>query len=247
MSPGAWPEGYDRVVLAETDSTMAEAARRVRDLRGPTWILAHRQTMGRGRQGRPWKQPSGNLAATLIYKPWATPAEAAKRSFMAANALYETLALHIDRTQLALKWPNDVLLKGGKVAGILLESAGRGPMVDWLAVGFGVNLRHAPADVTGPFPPISLTGAGGDTVTPEDFLTTLASMFATQEAKLAALGFPRIREDWLRHAAKLGETITARTTRETLTGIFDTVDQDGNLILNTAKGVRTIPAADVYF
>ncbi len=228
---------------------MAEAARRAPDLDGPTWILARRQTEARGRRGRVWKQPAGNLAATLVYKPWASPAEAAKRSFLAGVALFESLALYLpDRGKLALKWPNDVLLNGGKVAGILLESSASGRVVDWLAVGIGVNLSHVPEGITGAdFRPVSLAGEGGEAVRPEEFLTTLASAYATQEAKLETFGFPRIREDWLRHAAKLGETITARTAREEVTGVFDTVDQDGNLILITALGPRTIPAADVYF
>ena len=225
---------------------MAEAARMAPGIDRPTWILAHRQTAARGRRGRDWQQPPGNLAATLVYRPWSTPRDAAKRSFMAANALFEALALFTDRTHLQLKWPNDVLLNGGKVAGILLESAGRGALVDWLAVGFGVNLIAAPPR-GGDFRPVSLTGEGGEFVAPRAFLAVLASHFATQEAKFAALGFARIREDWLRHAARLGETITARTSQGEVTGIFDTVDLDGNLILITAAGPQVIPAADVFF
>ena len=244
---GLWPEGYARVILDSVDSTMAEAVRRAPDLHGPTWIMARAQTAARGRRGRPWVHPAGNLAATLIYKPDVTAPEAAKRSFMAANALYETLAIYIDRTMLSLKWPNDVLLNGGKVAGILLESAGRGPFVDWLAVGVGVNLAAVPTGITAAFPPVSLQGEGGETVAPEDFLTVLAGNYATQEGKLAALGFTRIREDWLRHAARLGEVITARTGKDVIKGIFDTVDEDGNLVLITGMGPRAISAADVFF
>lgn len=228
---------------------MAEAARMAGGLDGPVWIMARRQTAARGRRGRVWAQPAGNLAATLVYKPWATPQEAAKRSFLAANALFETLALFVERGRLALKWPNDVLLDGGKVAGILLESSGRPGrgIVDWLAVGVGVNIVAVPADVTGHFAPVSLAGAAGVRVSAEDVLTALASAYATQEAKLATLGFERIRADWLRHAAKLGETITARTMTAEYTGIFDTVDLDGNLVLHTPRGVEIIPAADVFF
>jgi BirA family transcriptional regulator, biotin operon repressor / biotin---[acetyl-CoA-carboxylase] ligase len=226
---------------------MAEASRRAADLRMPTWIMAHIQTAARGRRGKVWEQPAGNLAATLIYKPDVTAPEAAKRSFMAAIALYETLAIYIDRTMLSLKWPNDVLLNGGKVAGILLESAGRGPFVDWLSVGVGVNLAMVPAGISGPFPPVSLIGEGGQAVSPEDFLTVLAGNYATQEAKLATFGFARIREDWLRHAARIGEVITARTGKDVVKGIFDTVDEDGNLVLITGMGPRAIPAADVFF
>ena len=227
---------------------MAEAARIARTIVRPTWILAHAQTEARGRRGRAWQSPKGNFAATLVCKPHATPHEAAKRSFLAANAVFEALAFYTDRASLALKWPNDVLLNGGKVAGILLESAGSGHFVDWLAIGVGVNLRKAPPAEHGvAFPPTSLLETGADLVLPEDFLTVLAMNMATQEAKWEAFGFPRIREDWLRHAARLGEEITARTGKETIQGLFDTVDQDGNLILITARGPRSIAAADVFF
>lgn len=243
-----WPEGYARVILDEVDSTMAEAARRAGSLSKPTWIMGRRQTAGRGRQGRAWAQPGGNLGATLIYRPEASPAEAAKRSFLAANALFEALAIFVDRSRLSLKWPNDVLLNGGKVAGILLESSGNGPFVDWLSVGIGVNLRSAPPAEPGvAFAPVSLLGEGGEPVAPEVFLTVLAGSWATQEGKLAAFGFERIRADWLRHAARLGETITARTARDEITGLFDTIDENGNLILITGKGPRAIAAADVFF
>ncbi|RYG90653.1 biotin--[acetyl-CoA-carboxylase] ligase [Loktanella sp. IMCC34160] len=248
-SPGGhWPEGYDRLILDEVDSTMAEAARRVGLLDRPTWIMARRQTAGKGRQGRPWSDPPGNLAATLIFRPEATPAEAARRSFLAANALLESLAIYTDRGGLAQKWPNDVLLNGGKVAGILLESSSGGPFVNWLSIGVGVNLRHPPAAVrNATFRPVSLLDEGGEPVAPEVFLTTLASAYATQERKLSQFGFGRIRADWLRNAARLGEEITARTPREEVTGLFDTVDEDGNLVLITATGPRRIAAADVYF
>lgn len=227
---------------------MAEAARRAPLLDRPTWIMARRQTAGRGRRGRPWADPAGNLAVTLIYKPEATPAEAARRSFLAANALFEALAIYVDRDKLAQKWPNDVLLNGGKVGGILLESSGAGPYVNWLSVGIGVNLRHAPEGLGGTdFAPVSLLGEGGEAVAPEVFLTVLASNFATQEEKLRRFGFARIREDWLRHAARLGENIVARTGREEIEGLFDTIDEEGNLVLITAKGPRAIAAADVYF
>ena len=245
---GHWPEGYELVILDEVDSTMAEARRRAETLERPTWIMARSQTNAKGRRGRTWLGGGGNLAATLVYRPWCGPAEAAARSFMAANALFESLALYIDRDCLALKWPNDVLLNGGKVAGILLESASSGgPLVDWLSVGVGVNLAKAPHDTRTEFPPVSLRGEGGDEVEPEQFLSVLAGHFATQEGKLAAMGFPRIREDWLANAARLGEIVTARTTNREITGVFETVDQAGNLILRVEGREVLIPAADVYF
>ncbi len=235
-------------MLDTIDNTMAEAARRARDIERPTWIMAKTQTAARGRRGRKWVVPPGNLNATLIFRPEATAMEASKRSFLAANALFQALAIYVPAEKLSLKWPNDVLLSGGKVAGILLESGGQGPFVDWLSIGIGVNLRHTPEGVTdASFAPTSLAAARGDDVSPKDFLSTLADAYATQEAKLLRLGFDRIRDDWMAHAARLGEVITAHTGREDITGIFDSIDRDGNLVLITGTGPRAIPAADVFF
>lgn len=228
---------------------MSEAVRRLGTLAGPTWIMARRQTGGHGRQGRPWIMPAGNLAATLIFRPWATPHEAAKRSFLAACALYQAVSLIAPGARLSLKWPNDVLLNGGKLAGILLESASSGPVVDWLAIGIGVNLAASPAVVTsgGSGEPVNLLREAAVKITPEDFLVILADSYATQEAKLVEFGFARVREDWLAHAARLGDVIVARTTSGEHVGVFETVDMDGNLCLATSDGMRIIPAADVYF
>jgi BirA family biotin operon repressor/biotin-[acetyl-CoA-carboxylase] ligase len=248
LEPLPWPEGIGRIVLDEVDSTMAEAARRASTLDRPTWIMAHRQTAARGRRGREWVNPEGNFAATFVFRPGGSPAAAALRSFMAANALFEALAMKIDRSRLALKWPNDVLLNGGKVAGILLEATGKGGLVDWLSIGIGVNLVHAPKGAGDPaFPPVSLAGEGGQPCDVHEMLSLLASNIATEERIFTDLGFGPIRESWLRKAARLGEVITARTVREEITGIFETVDEAGQLVLRTPKGRVTIPAADVYF
>ncbi|MBD3677753.1 MAG: biotin--[acetyl-CoA-carboxylase] ligase [Rhodobacteraceae bacterium] len=243
-----WPEGFDRIVLDEIDSTNAEAARLAPGLVRPTWILAKRQTNGRGRRGRIWHNPEGNFAATLLMRPGGAAQEAALRSFLAANALFETLAMLTERTRLATKWPNDVLLDGGKVAGILLESTGRSGEVDWLSIGIGVNLKTSPMpDPEAAFLPVALAEQGIEAPSPEQFLEVLAGHYATEEAIFGRLGFLPIREAWLRHAAKLGEVITARTAREEMTGTFETVDEVGNLVLKTAKGRSVIAAADVYF
>jgi BirA family biotin operon repressor/biotin-[acetyl-CoA-carboxylase] ligase len=227
---------------------MAEAARRAPALDRPTWIMAHRQTAAKGRRGRSWVEPVGNFAATLLMKPTGNAATAALRSFVASNALYEALAMKIDRSHLALKWPNDVLLNGGKVAGILLESAGGADQIEWLSIGIGVNLVSAPESVANAdFKPVSLAGEGGEATDVDEFLSLLASNMATEERIFAELGFGVIRDKWLRRAARLGEALTARTAREEITGTFETVDEAGQLVLTTPKGRVTIPAADVYF
>ncbi|MEM7719919.1 MAG: biotin--[acetyl-CoA-carboxylase] ligase [Pseudomonadota bacterium] len=248
IEPLPWPDRTDRLVYEELDSTMAEAARIAPDLARPTWIVARHQTAARGRRGRRWSAPIGHFAATFVYRPQGTAADAALRSFAAANAVYEALALKVDRDRLWLKWPNDVLLDGGKVAGILLESVGTAKSLDWLAIGIGVNLIDAPMDVAPTeFAPVGLEQMGGDPADPDEFLSLLASNMATQEKLFDELGFAPIRKHWLRRAARLGEPITARTAQSEIKGVFETIDEAGQLVLRTAKGQVRIPAADVYF
>jgi BirA family biotin operon repressor/biotin-[acetyl-CoA-carboxylase] ligase len=247
-----WPDGYGRRVLAEVDSTNAEAARIAPGLLAPEWILGLRQTNGRGRRGRAWVDPAGNFAATLVMRPAESPDQVALRSFVAALALYEAFVAVTGRSAgFALKWPNDVLLNGGKVAGILLERAGfAGGAVSHIAIGIGVNLAHAPdtgaveAQATRPVSLLSETGAAVD---PESFLEALATAYARWEAQFATYGFEPIRVAWLARAARIGEVMTARTTREETTGTFETVDSAGNLVLKTAKGRVAIAAADIFF
>lgn len=244
-----WPEGYGRRVLDEVGSTMEEAARIAPDLAGPCWILALRQTAGRGRRGRAWADPEGNFAASLVMRPEEEPGVVALRSFAAALALYDAVAAARGRAEgLALKWPNDVLLNGGKLAGILLESSGSGKRLSHFAIGIGVNLRSCPETVEpGAVPPVSLAGESGVAITPEGFLDLLAPAYATWETRFTTYGFAPLREAWLARAARLGEKVTARTSREAITGIFETVDEQGNLVLSTPKGRVAIAAAEVFF
>lgn len=246
-----WPQGYGLHVLQEVDSTLNEAARLAPTASGPVWILAHRQTAARGRRGRAWTNPKGNLAATLLMRPPGDPEQAALRSFVAALALYDACIAVTGRAAgLSLKWPNDVLLNGGKLAGILLESTGQGRGVSHLAIGIGVNLSEAPSAGSvepGAVRPVSLLSETGSHVTPEDFLAELASAYAHYETQFMTYGFDPIRTAWLSRAARLGEVITARTAASETVGTFETVDAGGSLVLNTAKGRVSIPAADVYF
>lgn len=238
-------------MLAEVDSTNAEAGRIAQSLSGPEWILALNQTASRGRRGRPWSFPKGNFAATLVLHPAEAPDVVALRSFVASLALYDALiACGVQAQSLALKWPNDVLLNGGKLAGILLESIGSGQGVRHLAIGIGVNLVDAPvaADVEPQaLRPVSLLSETGVSITAEDFLDLLASTYARLEAQFSTYGFAPIRESWLTRAAKLGEVITARTMNSETIGTFETVDAQGNLVLKTSQSRVAIAAADVFF
>ncbi|MDQ7079115.1 MAG: biotin--[acetyl-CoA-carboxylase] ligase [Paracoccaceae bacterium] len=241
-----WPEGVHKLVLDRCESTMAEAARHGPGLRGPLWILALEQTGGRGRQGRAWLHPAGNFAASLVWYPEGTTAQRALRSFVAALALRDAcLEATGGRGTFTLKWPNDVLLNGGKLAGILLESGDR-----WLSVGFGVNLAEAPMiGQTRPDAPmpVSLAAETGAEITPRDFLPLLASAQARREAQFLRDGFAATRRDWLENAARLNEPLTARLAGREITGIFQTVDEDGMLVLKAADEEHRIAAADIFF
>ena len=240
-----WPEGVGRMVLEEVDSTNAEGLRRLPGLAGPVWILALRQTGGRGRRGRAWADPPGNFAATLAMRPGEAPGRLAMRSFLAALALGEALE---DVTGLAgafaLKWPNDVLLEGGKLSGILLESDGQGG----LALGIGVNLMAAPvAEPGAAFPPVSLRAATGLQVAQEALLDALAPRYAAWETVFAAQGFAPVRAAFLARVVRLGQPVVARAMREVHHGVFDTIDDTGALVLKTTTGRRIISAADIFF
>ena len=240
------------MVLSEIDSTNAFAAREYASMTGPTWVLALRQTAGRGRRGRAWSDPGGNFAATLVLFPKGeAPDQMALRSFIAALALYDAFSAVIGQTApFALKWPNDVLLNGAKVAGILLETIALGHGAYGLAIGIGVNLAHAPnaADLPADaIAPVSLAEQTGVVIDPETFLSQLAQSYEHFEAQFRTQGFAPIRTAWLARAAKLGERITARTQKLEISGIFETIDEQGQLILSTERGQHVIAAADVYF
>lgn len=229
---------------------MSQARRLAGDVSGPTWISAKRQTAARGRRGRGWETPEGNLSATLLLKPAGQSEAAALRSFVAALAVYEACLTLTGRTEaFALKWPNDVMMNGGKLAGILLESSGQGAALDWLSIGIGVNLAHAPevgALEGRALEPVALSALGVD-ITPEDFLLHLACAFAQWETRFTSYGFAPIRLAWLARAAHLGQPIVARTMTCEFEGTFETVNEVGNLVLRTAKGREVIPAADIFF
>jgi BirA family biotin operon repressor/biotin-[acetyl-CoA-carboxylase] ligase len=240
-----------RLILQTVDSTNAEAARRADTMPAPFWVMARAQTGGRGRRGRPWVSPPGNFYATCLMRPAGAADVVALRSFAAALALHDACSALTGRPEaLALKWPNDVLLNGGKLAGILLEAQGSGGTVDHLAIGIGVNLASAPPAGSvepGALRPVSLRGETGLTVPPEAFLDHLAPALARWEATLVTQGFAPLRMAWLARAARLGQALRARTGQADHHGIFETVDASGALVLRTGTGPLAIAAAEVFF
>lgn len=247
-----FPENTDLVWLDKVDSTMDEAARRAPNLVRPVWVAAHRQTGGRGRGGKTWHAPEGNLQATWVAPADRPIAELPLYSFVAAMALRDTLTVWVDPGRIAFKWPNDVLVDGKKVAGILLESSGG--KTPWISVGIGVNVAAAPnRDLLpeGAAAPVALADIAGRThplpLRADWVLAQLALDFQSWRDAWASHGFDMIRRLWLRGAAGLGGPIRVRLPRETLSGTFENVDADGVLVLLTSEGPRRITAGEVFF
>ncbi len=248
MSAPRVPAGYSVASFDAIDSTNEEARRRAAvGERGPLWICAKRQTAGRGRRGREWESPEGNLMATLLIAPGVTPPEAARLSFVAALAVHDLVASYATRSAVKVKWPNDVLIDGKKVAGILLESSGDAgvDVLPWVAIGIGVNLMHAP---TAAQYPATFVGAHGPTPSPAEALAALAEAWETRFRTWRVSGFAAIRDAWLGVAAGLGQAIEVRLPGETLTGRFETLMPDGALSLLLPSGARrAITAGEVFF
>ena len=236
----SWPAGYRRKDYAELDSTNEEARRLgLTGETGPLWIMAARQTAGRGRRGRAWDTGAGNLATTLLITPERPRNEWPTLSFVASLAVAGMGGWFTPRASGALKWPNDVLLDGRKVAGILLEGCGSA-----LAIGIGVNLAHFPPDTE--FPATAIA-AHVTPPSPEDALAILAAAFVPWYERWCAGGFAVLKQHWLVGATGLGAPIRARLSNEEQTGLFEGIDDSGALLLRQGEALRTITAGEVFF
>lgn len=208
---------------------------------GPLWIMAECQSAGRGRRGRAWQSAQGNLSATLLLRPGAPQTVTGQLSFAAALAVADMAAHFAPSAAIAVKWPNDVLAEGSKLAGILLEG-GDG----WLAIGIGVNLASHPQGME--FPATSLAHLGIAPPPPEQALTVLAARFAHWYDGWMRAGFETLRAEWLVRAKGVGTPIHARlASHQTRTGLFEGIDESGALLLNEGGRVRAIFAGEVFF
>ena len=256
--------------VAETGSTNADMLALARGgIEEGVWLRAGRQTAGRGRLGRTWVSPVGNFYASTVVLLRSTDPAAATLALVAAVSLHETVSTYLQTSTspfaafggssfsrwereggaprrkgegdgLALKWPNDLLLKGEKLSGILLERAD-----DAVVIGVGVNLAHHP-DL--PDRPTTSLAAHGVAVAPDDFADTLAEAFARWLGRLRGEGLAPVRARWLARAHPVGTALTARLPDgDRVDGLFDGLDTDGALMLRLASGERrVIHAADVF-
>lgn len=243
------PPAYRLVALETVGSTNDEARRLAAEgAEDGTLVWAREQTAGRGRQGRGWSSPPGNLYLSMVLRPDCAPAEAAQLSFVAGLALGEAFgSIAPPMIEVTYKWPNDLLLNGRKAAGILLESRSNPDgTLDWLILGLGANLQHFPED-TG-FPATSLRFEGATEVDVVALLEAFGRSFLTWVNRWLDDGFAPVRRAWLHHAHGLGEEIEVRLPHETLKGTFKDLDARGTLVLELPDGTRReISAGDVFF
>ena len=239
------------LLLDQTDSTNADARRRAdAGETGPLWVVARRQSEGRGRRGRAWDSDAGNLFATLLTTTRKSPAEAAQVTFIAALAVADLLDSWAPASVVTIKWPNDVMLAGEKAAGVLVESGAHPAGGLWLAVGIGVNLIHAPEGTERPATALAHHLRGDVTAPPtvEVAAARLAEAFDVWMTRWETLGFEPILDAWRARTAGLQGPAVARLGRETVEGVAEGVAADGALKLRLADGsLRLISAGDVFF
>ena len=232
------PDGWTLVALQSVGSTNDEAAR-LAEAGAPegTVVWAREQTGGRGRRGRRWASPVGNLYSSTILRPACSAARAAELGFVAALAVADIVPAGRD---VRVKWPNDVLVDGGKVAGILPESAvGARGAVEHVILGIGVNVGFAPQLADMRYPGAALGGSV------EQALEKLTSALASRLAQWRSEGFETVRAAWLAKAGPIGLEVDVKLGEELVRGRFAGMDREGALLLETASGPRKIVAGEL--
>jgi BirA family biotin operon repressor/biotin-[acetyl-CoA-carboxylase] ligase len=261
LGPVASGRGYRLFAHDEVGSTSTEAANAAEagDV-GDVWFAALKQTAGRGRRGRVWETPSGNLAASLLVVPEADPAAAATLGFVAGVALNRALRTALPAGairqgidgadgaghRLALKWPNDVLADGAKLAGILLEAHKRLDGRLAIVIGFGVNVIYAPSGL--PYPATSLKDLGIDFTAEALFAALAEEWVAAYELWANGRGIGDVLAEWRTAAAGIGAEVAVKREADVVRGIFETIDESGRLIVRANDNSRiAISAGDVHF
>lgn len=265
LGPHARAAGYRLTGFEAIGSTNGEAlAASAAGDPGGIWFAALQQTAGRGRRGRVWESPKGNLAASLLIIPDTNPGVAATLGFVAGVALNNALnkilpfarvRVGIDGAggdiggigaRIALKWPNDVLADGAKLAGILLESRKTPDGHQAVAVGFGVNVITAPSGLA--YPAISCADLG-ENATAQDMFEALSDAWVESFALWRdGAGVKDILAQWRAAAAGIGAPVAVSRDGEIVRGIFETIDEEGRLIVrDDQNGLIQITAGDVHF
>ncbi|HTE37695.1 MAG TPA: biotin--[acetyl-CoA-carboxylase] ligase [Reyranella sp.] len=232
------PDGWTLVALDTVGSTNDEAAH-LADAGAPegTVVWSREQTGGRGRRGRHWASPVGNLYTSTILRPDCPAQRAAELGFAAALAVADIVPAG---REVRVKWPNDVLVGGGKIAGILLESAiGQTGQVQHVVAGIGVNVGFAPQLPEMRYPGSALGGSV------EAALEKLTAALAARLAEWRREGFETVRAAWLAKAGPLGAEVDVKLGEGLVRGRFAGLDREGALLLDTATGPRKIVSGEL--
>lgn len=247
LHPDAEARGVRLIAHDTLGSTNAEALGLARaGERGPLWVTAARQTAGRGRRGNAWTSEPGNLYASLLLTDAAPAAHLPELCFVVALAVQDAVSAVAPglSEQLRLKWPNDLLLGGAKLSGILIEAESVGG-VSTMVAGIGVNCAHHPDDARCPATSLA---AHAVAVTPADVFQALSGAMVTRLAQWdQGAGFAAIRAEWLATAANLGSEIHVRLANREMTGTFESLDAEGRLMLRLPGGhLEAITAGEVF-
>ena len=233
--------------LETTQSTNADALRLAREGEiGPLWVVAREQMGGRGRHGRVWHSPPGNLYASLLLVDPCTPEVAPQLGFVAGVALADAANELVGRDTVRLKWPNDLLHDGAKLSGILLEATRRTDGAFVCVIGIGVNCASHPDDL--PYAATHLSTIAGRAISPDDLHPLLDRAVTRWLARWdQGRNFLAVREAWLGHAANRHRPVTVAIAGKTVEGRFETIDETGRLVIETGTGLVTVDAGDVTF
>jgi BirA family biotin operon repressor/biotin-[acetyl-CoA-carboxylase] ligase len=257
LGPRAISAGYRLAAFDSIGSTNAEAMSRAREgERGPLWFVTSEQTAGRGRRNRPWIAPRGNLASSILEVMDISPSVAATLGFVGGLAIEAALrkvsveaslrSAGSDHLDFFLKWPNDVLAGQKKLVGIGLEAEAVDGNDLAVIVGIGTNVMAAPEGTL--TPATSLAALGVQIIAEELFAELSDSWTEYRGIWDGGRGFGEIRNLWLARAAGLGQAVAIKSGGATIEGTFDTLDEQGCMIVRTSTGMRVpITAGDVYF
>lgn len=247
--------GYGLIVHETIGSTSTDAMDRLRSGEaGPFWVVARHQSQGRGRRGSPWQTRPGNLFSSLALTIDADPATVATLGFVAGLAMVRALDTARSRiaadagrgTTFQLKWPNDVLVDGAKLVGILVETESLDMGRRAVVLGIGVNVAHAPEGLANPA--ASLAGLGLHVGAKDVFRALSAEWVGAFSTWNVGRGFAEIRCDWLDRATGIGGPVSVRSAGGVITGSFRTIDEHGQLVIEMRDGTRrAISAGDVHF
>lgn len=241
---------FRHIELGDVASTNAECMERARaGDAGKLWITAARQTGGRGRRGRTWISEPGNLYSSLLLidpAPWEAVASLPLAVTLAVHGAVATVLPDGGQDFLRIKWPNDLLIKGHKTAGILIEAEQLPDGRRAIVIGCGINITHRPD--TGLYPATCLAEQGSAATPQELFARLVVSMDTTLNNWDQGRGLAGIRDQWIERADGLGKPVTVNLPDRQIRGLFDGIDGEGRLMLAMPDGSRQLIAAgDVFF